>query len=393
MKSFSLIKALLFFVFVSLTAANLHSSCGIQTVEIRHINGIWTSEKKCGQNLKLLKERFGATSGDAQLVYAYSYNSVNGALDLYIQKAVEADADKARALALALLSATKEGVDQETLDQINADYESAIKAGIPTQKIADMTTAIASGVSNSISSGKPVVLVPHSQGCLYANSVFQQVTGDSRPSSKLKIVGIAETASSVFGDPAPNNSYVTANEDRAISILRTFFPGTVLSSNTASGITSWFDVTRHDFQELYLNPDYKAWPEVRKKLAASINALQPAGKVKFSATWDPATVLEFRMMLNGMDTSTSSPDPNIVASAGRATYCVDMPASGIPTTYTVKLVNRTSASQPVSISGPLGSTYGTISAQSGIFPGYAFGTTTLAQNSLFSTYPESYWFE
>lgn len=67
-----------------------------------------------------------------------------------------------------------------------------------------------------------LLLIPHSQGCLYANRVYQQYAGTSR---KVSISGIANPSSSM-----PAGEYVTSSSDTVISWLRTLY--TVLPSTT-----------------------------------------------------------------------------------------------------------------------------------------------------------------
>lgn len=371
-----------------LLSANLHSSCGTQTVEIRHINGIWTDEAGAIKNMEELLQRLGTTHGDATLVYAYSYNDSNGALDLYYQKEVEDNAEKARELALTLLAGQTQGADQATIDRISADYQELLAESQIAGPVADTVIKIANEVSASIQNGTNVVLVPHSQGGLYANSVFGYVTAANINNPKLKIAGVAETAAFVAGDQS-NTSYVTAHEDKAISILRLTAAGTVLPSNTPAGTSLWTDwFTSHDFQNVYLNPEYTAWPKVRQTIANAINSLQPEGKIKVTASWDPLyPSLDFGMFVNGIDQfAMTGFDPALTLSPGSATYCVDWVFSALPTTYTPKLTNRGSLAQSAILTGPLGLQTLNVPAQTGFVPGFAIGTAFKLQNGIITPY-------
>lgn len=370
-------------------SASLHSSCGTQTVELRHINGIWTSEDGASSNLKQLKYRFGSISNGVNLVYTHTHNSQNGFWDLLFQKEIEDDAEKSRALALAVLAGQKGNLDKATLDRIQQEYLSDL--GDPDRGIlvAEMTAKISSEVAASIDKGINVVLVPHSQGSLYANEVFKAVTGGTGLNPRLKIVGIAETASYVAGDPGAA-SYVTATEDTSISLLRAIASGTVLDSNVTAGTSFWTDwFLSHDFQDVYLNPKYGAWPKVRQTLAGAIDSLQPEGKVKVVATWGSPVAVELRMMVNGMDSvaMTGLPDPKIITASGSATYCTDLPTGPVPTVYTPKLINTSTSSQPVNLSGPLGLQPLIVSAQNGIFPGFGFGEPFKISGGTVGVYP------
>ena len=361
------------------------SNCGIN-IELRHINGIWTGVDAVEKNLEALREQLGSSSGGNQLSYKASHNATNGFWDLYFQKEIEADAQKSRALALALVAGKTEGVDEGILQKINEEYQSDLLTNTTAENIVSTTEKIAAAVNASLAAGRNVVLVPHSQGCLFANSVYLAVNKNTAPSTRLKIVGVAETAASVAGD---NTSYVTAAEDTAIKFLRTFAPGAVLPSNVEAGTNFWTDwFTSHGLQQVYLNPEYAAWVKVKQTLTSAIDAMQPDGKVLVKGSWDANyDGIDFRMLVNGKNiVGLYGSDPNLVTYPGGATYCADLPSSNLPTTFLPLVYNRGSLAQMVTVSGPLGTQMPIISAQQGIMPGMFFAAAFMVQDNLLSPY-------
>lgn len=172
------------------------------------------------------------------------------------------------------------------------------------------------------------MLVPHSQGALYANEVFQAITGGSAPADTLKVVAVATPADSVAGDPA-NSSYVTSSADLVIAAARLLWA--VLPANVTLPISG----LGHSFIDAYLDPDIGAWPQIRPALDAAMGGFQPQGQLLVTANWDPRySGIDFRMLVNGRDTTTGlNPVTGLSTGAGWATYCTALPEGSMTTTY------------------------------------------------------------
>jgi hypothetical protein len=249
-------------------------------------------------------------------------------------------------MANALLTGDYSGIDPATATQIQNDYYQAMQAF--TQTTSTVLAQMVSQVKSFLNSG-PVLLVPHSQGCLYANDIFTAITGGTAASNNLKIVGVGDTAASVAGDPRSTGSnpgsasYVTAKEDSAIAMLSAIF--TVLPANVASGATLLNgNVLSHSFIDVYLNSDYQAWPAVKSLLDAAITSL-PLTYISFMATWD-STISRIEMQVieapaTGYETLATLLSPGagtIAAGNGWAMYCNPTPADG---NYIAMFYNRT----------------------------------------------------
>lgn len=95
---------------IVLSSNGANASCGIKRV-VRHINGIWTNDAAARRNIEALKSVYGSTFAGQDITLSYSYNDGNGLWDLYFQKDIEADPEKSRSLALALLSGNLSSID------------------------------------------------------------------------------------------------------------------------------------------------------------------------------------------------------------------------------------------------------------------------------------------
>lgn len=382
------------------------STCGVDRAII-HINGIQTSDDEARANMRQLIRSYGSAYAGQALSYDYTYNNSNGSIwsalaEVYFQKDVEADPQLAAAVAHAILTGDTASITLPTLQaNLKADYQNLIAQNSTALAVATKTQTMATKVNSYLNAGADVVLVPHSQGCLYANSIFATIfsgsaggntrNGSVASSSRLKIVAVGDPASGIAGDPA-NTSYVTAVEDGIINALRvtSFFNSwNVLPYNVTALPPGQdpADGTGHSFIQTYLNPSYSAWPKIKQAMDSAMAGLQPVGKAMVSGTWDSlATGVEFHMLVNGLDVySAFGTDPNLSQGAGWANYCMPLSPT-TPTTYAPVVYNRGGAAQAVMVAGPLGVQNTTVSAQSGIFPGMFFASVMLVQNGTVSPY-------
>ena len=354
--------SLLLFVSVSISG----SSCGISR-KIWTINGIWTSDIEASRNMLAIKKTYGLIYAGQPVDYAYAYNDGNGLFDLYFQKDIEADPVKSRKLALALLSIDFSELETTLADKIKADYVEALGNYPDVNRIGVVVAKISNLIVPDIAAGVKVVLCPHSQGAIYANEVFKVVAGDT-PSTDLKIVAAGSAASYVMGDTAPYASYVTTTEDNAIALLTLKYPTTLKPTVTAGTPVYW--PFAHSFTDVYVNPGYKAWPQLKQKIDAAMGGLQPSDAVMVSAIWNPAiTSIELQMLINGMKT-----EKGISSGAGWATYCSDFTSSA-EQRHTPMLYNRGALPATVTLLLPSSNETVNLSAASSIFPSVYMGTT------------------
>jgi len=324
-----------------------------------HINGIGVDDDATQKNMRALESAYGPKSPQGQvLTYAYAYNKGNSTPDLSLLKNAEADPARARILANALLTGNMTGVDAATTDTLMKDYYGKMSASV-----AATGAALAQVVDtiNLLLAEGPVVIVAHSQGCLVANSAFTALTNGIRPSKFIKIMGVAETAATVTGDPAiepADKSYVTAKEDRAISFwlpLLMLFTADILPPNIEIG-ASILDGWNHDFVDTYLNPKYIALAEIKKKIGLALNGLQQNGALLVTATWSPfATGIELHMIVNGSDAQITTGRGAIMTGLGTASYCMNFTPTTPDTLFAPMVYNRGTTLESVTLTVPWGS--------------------------------------
>lgn len=108
---------------------------------------------------------------------------------------------------------------------------------------------------------KSLILLPHSQGSIYANKIYQ-LFGATLPTAR--IVAVGTPASFVAG----NGDYVTSYEDSVIGIVRAVT--SVLQSN-AHGYRNG-DFMGHNFISIYLSAD-ETRTQIVNKITAALNTL------------------------------------------------------------------------------------------------------------------------
>jgi hypothetical protein len=121
--------------------------------------------------------------------------------------------------------------------------------------------------------GAKTLLVPHSQGNLYANSAYALLTQGPAPvpAKSLAIVGVASPAAFVAG---AQGRYVTSRQDLVIWGLRKLLGGrAVLPANVAQPVTT-DDPLGHNFVAIYLRPGTNARTRLLQDIAASFDTLR-----------------------------------------------------------------------------------------------------------------------
>jgi hypothetical protein len=116
--------------------------------------------------------------------------------------------------------------------------------------------------------GGRVLVVGHSQGCLYANSAYTALAKDSDdlPMGSFGIVAVGTPSSKVAG----GGPHITLTNDLVINTVRWFYPGT-LDGNVTNGSDS-SDWKNHSFVDAYLDGD-RSGPLIVSKALGRANGL------------------------------------------------------------------------------------------------------------------------
>lgn len=250
-----------------------YDMCG--PYEIYHINGITTTRDEALRNRDALSGAYGNAHEEHLIKYNVAYNRTAGALrdliDVFNQKRGEYPAISVEVFAKALLF----GVVQAPLTTpIVADIRKALAArvissGETSYSDADLHEIVAAVRSVHRPAGR-VLLVPHSQGNLYANLAYDRLTSGSAPTVQTKsiaIVGVATPASSVRG----GGKYVTSTLDVVIGALRSALP--VLPPNVTQPFTL-DDALGHNFIKIYLRPNTPGRASIVANMEAALRNLK-----------------------------------------------------------------------------------------------------------------------
>ena len=224
-----------------------------------HINGVNTKIDEAADNLKALRDKANIRSNF--ISWNLLYNQTHGLLssdlwDVFRQKRQEnqnlsIDDYVAVYMKVRHLSYPKGSKDYEILKENIKDYyaEDLGYVGKNFDDIHDQFHNIVGDMYTSIKElakinddpkNTYVLFIPHSQGCLYANSLKNlEVSGDNKvsigiPSENIGIFAIANPADKVDSTlmPLPNfyvgdaddslKQYITADNDFVINSLRSF---------------------------------------------------------------------------------------------------------------------------------------------------------------------------
>lgn len=282
------------------TQAGTGSYCG--PYRIGHINGVRATQIDADQNRVELRRRYGDYFGDRRLKYFLAYNPTGGLPgdlpEVLAQKQQEFPGATIVQMLRFLLYSETGTLASELVNQlatIYADWINGSGRSFNTYSDASLQTII-NYVTTSASNGTRVLLVPHSQGNLYANRVVEVLTSGQAPFDgwrqykygSIGIVGLATPAAYVAGQRAENKGYVTSLNDVVIGGLRKAGYA-VLAPNVTVPLTQ-DDFTGHGFREIYLAKP-EAWTAARQKLDAVLDALLAPNEPSVAAvSYDEAVV-------------------------------------------------------------------------------------------------------
>ena len=221
--------------------------------ELFHINGIDTSAVGAADNLEAIILNYGNAYSGHIITYGLGYNSSRGADSDFIDSFNQI----VRGYPGATFSAWVRAV---TLGMYNSAMTASVAAAIakavdavfsfsrpPTYGDADLFN-IESEIRTRHAAGGRLLLVPHSQGNMYANLVLDRLVAVGGPRTPIAresigIMGVA-TPRAVTG-----GLYLTSKNDRVISGVRYFFADTP-AGNITIAVKS-IDPLGHHFRDIY----------------------------------------------------------------------------------------------------------------------------------------------
>lgn len=168
------------FLFLNVYTADAESTCSA----VVHINGINTDRAEAEANKFKLSSAVGNTHNNKPLKYVLAYNPTEGFLS-DLADVIEAKHNEYPAVIEAemirfYLLAQNQEVNQTNLDieMVTNFYVDQIESkGYVNLNDNDLETILAE-INGAVTKDENILLVPHSQGGLYANSVYARYSLD-----------------------------------------------------------------------------------------------------------------------------------------------------------------------------------------------------------------------
>jgi hypothetical protein len=295
------------------------SLCG--AYRIVHINGIKTTQAEALLNADFLQQTYGTRFRASQLSYHLAYNPKGGLLPDLAQVLAQKQAEFPGATIIQMLRYLLAGVGgtlpSALVNQLATYWAGWVNGnGASYNSYSDTTLAdLVETVRAHTLPDRRVLIVPHSQGNLYANRVVEIITSQAGhgwsgpvPEKSVGLVGVATPAAYVAGQRQSHKFYLTSSNDLIINGLRNGAPPltgpqTVLPPNIDIALSA-DDPSGHGFRETYLGTDAGA-AAVVGAMHAVLGALLSNARSRdealalFDATYTIATPERPRMAGNG----------------------------------------------------------------------------------------------
>jgi hypothetical protein len=295
------------------------SYCG--AYRVGHVNGVRTSQSDANRSLDRLKETFGPQFRNSNVGYFLAYNPTGGlptdVAEVLAQKSVEFPGATIVQMLRYLLINVSGTLPSQLVNELATYWAGWVNGNrssyntfedVALRGIVDVVRAQALPTQR-------VLLVPHSQGNLYANRVVEIITTEIAPGwnrvvseKSIGILGVATPAAYVAGQRSSHKMYLTSSNDLIINGLRNGVPpltppSTVLAPNITIDLSS-SDPSGHGFRETYLGTDSGA-AAIQGGMHAILTALlstvpsSDSALALFSADYRPASPLQPRMARTG----------------------------------------------------------------------------------------------
>jgi hypothetical protein len=286
-----LLVSLIFFCLLSFSAISTQATdvCSRSDYLVAYINGINTLKKDARHDaFDVLSEAIGDTRNGEQITVILAYNQTRGAMfdlvDVFAQKINEYPQVSSDLIFKALISGIfSSAIPQSLKDFITSYHINKIRdSGFVSYNDGDLQD-IVGAIRAKMNEGRKILLVPHSQGNLYANAAYDVLTSGTNAVSKsaIGIVGIASPAAYVAGD----GDYLTSSNDLVVGGLRACGLS-VLAANFTISISS-DDLLGHSLSDIYLNANLEGRVEIVERIYAAMDSLVfPSG----GASQGPITV-------------------------------------------------------------------------------------------------------
>lgn len=240
------------------------AQCPVQKTVILYLNGVDTIEKSAKASMKLIEEKVskipGVLTDCIKFDYIYNTNEVlfTDFIEAGMQKAAEQGLNTSDFWRWFFRSSPFTSGFADLLVDFYSNTNTSIDLGLFV--LGDQAEEHLAKIREYLAQGKRVILVSHSQGNLYANEEWNQLTEGEK--SQTHIVAVATPADQVADD----GSYTTLEEDRVAHFL---FPR-ALAANVSNEENCGDDWTCHGFKESYMRGKNS-----RERIVEEIVALLP----------------------------------------------------------------------------------------------------------------------
>jgi hypothetical protein len=266
---------------ITATSAYSQSVCSI-AANVYFINGVnKPSEKEVIKSAELLEQRIDelATQKNGVLSVTHLYNDSDGLLldvlyKLAAQKSAERNWIVADTFVTFGLAAFEIFTPISEEDKLEAKRSVArtIASTLP-KKTQELITKFSDKVyAESLANNTQAILVPHSQGNMFANSMYENLKLNLPKNlfRGLAVVNIASPAA-----VAPSGFNLTAFQDTVINLLATglslvglTFPP--MAANFDANGSLKFDPLGHGFAEVYMNPSLPEGTQLDNSIVSAI---------------------------------------------------------------------------------------------------------------------------
>lgn len=259
--------------------------CG--TFAVWHINGIMTDSANATANLTRIKEVFGNSYREHILKYSLAYNKTRGLPTDFYASAKQVISGYAGATWDSWANAINNAIFSVGMSQANAQaiakkvddlFALTKPAPYQDQDLTDMMNYIKASTPKT----SRIVFVPHSQGNLYMNLVYDKLVEGGWKSTSIGVVGVAVPYNSV----RTGNTYITNGNDLVIDSVRAVLISTqppVLAPNITLPYQPTVDLLGHNLRSIYL-----ANSKVRSMMYSRIRSEFDGLKTTAPSSIDPA---------------------------------------------------------------------------------------------------------
>jgi hypothetical protein len=256
--------------------------CKVKVTDVYFVNGVWNSAKDAEHSAELLNIAYREKLGDSYknevflFDYAYNYSEglINDMLEVIAQKVQESgDPDildiTPFEILLTILSSGN-AIGNIVLEQIAEEIAVMIAKHDEASNLSEMLARF----NGSLSEGRRVILVAHSQGNLFATQAMELYNLTDLKDS-IGMIGVASPASHLAANS--HSSYWTAHDDRVINALRLFSNNVLLSNidNDPGGII--FDgrgMSNHNFKIGYFTDNLSSYAKIEQDFFDLANYLK-----------------------------------------------------------------------------------------------------------------------